>query len=94
VRDIYEVLKQKEADCARLRHEIEALRIVIPLVDEKGAAIHDTSVERETALPEADKEHLEHEAEPRELQLSEADRKGPLSSSLRESSWWRKQGSR
>jgi hypothetical protein len=94
VRDIYEVLKQKEADCARLRNEIEALRIVIPLMDEKGNAIHDTSVESEAVLPEVDNERVQQEAEAPELQLSEADRKGPLSSSLRESSWWRKQGSR
>ena len=32
VKDVYEVLRQKEADCARLRIEIEALRLVIALL--------------------------------------------------------------
>lgn len=94
MRDIFEVLQQKEADCARLRHEIEALRIAIPLVDEKGTGIYDTPAELKETLSEADQKRLEGEAEARGLQPSEADRKGPLSSSLRESSWWRKQGSR
>jgi len=94
VRDIYQVLKQKEADCARLRHEIEALRIVIPLVDEKGELTNEDRAEPEGFLNQPSETNLERDAEPRELQLSEAERKGPLSSSLRESSWWRKQGSR
>jgi hypothetical protein len=33
LKDIYEVLRQKEADCARVQAEIDALRLVIPLVD-------------------------------------------------------------
>ena len=32
MRDPYDVLKQKEADLARVRHEIENLRIVGPLL--------------------------------------------------------------
>jgi hypothetical protein len=32
MRDPYNVLKQKEADLARVRHEIESLRIVGPLL--------------------------------------------------------------
>jgi len=32
LRDAYEVLKQKEADLARVRHEVESLRIVAPLL--------------------------------------------------------------
>jgi hypothetical protein len=35
VRDVYEILRQKEVDCARLQREIEALRIVIPLLAEE-----------------------------------------------------------
>ena len=30
----YDVLKQKEADLARVRHEVESLRIVAPLLDD------------------------------------------------------------
>jgi hypothetical protein len=32
MKDVYEVLRQKEMDLARLRKEIEALRLVIPLL--------------------------------------------------------------
>ncbi len=32
MKDIYEVLRQKESDCARVQAEIEALRVVIPLL--------------------------------------------------------------
>jgi hypothetical protein len=32
VKNVYEVLRQKEMDCARLQIEIEALRLVIPLL--------------------------------------------------------------
>jgi hypothetical protein len=33
VKDIHEVLRQKEIDCERVQAEIEALRVVIPLLD-------------------------------------------------------------
>jgi hypothetical protein len=35
VKNIYEVLRQKEMDCDRLQNEIEALRLAIPLLVEK-----------------------------------------------------------
>jgi len=38
VKNIYEVLRQKEIDCARVQAEIEALRMVIPLVDGESAS--------------------------------------------------------
>ena len=34
MRDIYQVLRQKELDLERLRQEIEALRFVTPLLSE------------------------------------------------------------
>ena len=34
MKDVYEVLRQKEADRVRIESEIEALRLVIPLLDE------------------------------------------------------------
>jgi len=34
VKDVYEVLEQKEADLARVRREIESLQIVAPLVSD------------------------------------------------------------
>jgi len=37
MKDIHDILRQREADCARVRKEIQALRIVIPLLDEEGS---------------------------------------------------------
>lgn len=34
MKNICEVLKQKEADLVRVRHEVESLRIVVPLVSD------------------------------------------------------------
>ena len=36
MRDIYQVLYRKEEELARLRREIEVLRIVIPLLQEEA----------------------------------------------------------
>ena len=94
MRNIHEVLKQKEADCDRLRHEIEALRVVVPLLDEQAVA------ERASVLDEkrAEAEPSMGDAEEREVRNApaeiEADRKGPLTASLNQSGWWRRQGSR
>jgi hypothetical protein len=35
-KDIYEVLRQKEIDLDRVRQEVDALALVIPLVEEDG----------------------------------------------------------
>ena len=37
MKDAYAVLLQKEADIKRLRHEIEALRLIIPLLSDEIA---------------------------------------------------------
>ena len=51
MKDIYEVLRQKEIDCARVQAEIEALRLVIPLVDgEKQPAVQPGAAEQEDNL--------------------------------------------
>ena len=34
MRDLFQVLRDKEFEIARVRNEIEALRLVIPLLDE------------------------------------------------------------
>jgi hypothetical protein len=36
MKNVYEVLRQKEADRQRIESEIEALRVVIPLLEEKS----------------------------------------------------------
>ena len=35
MRNIYEVLRQKEADIDRLKQELQALRVVAPLLEEE-----------------------------------------------------------
>jgi hypothetical protein len=37
MKNVYEVLQQKEADRIRIQSEIEALRLVIPLLDENAS---------------------------------------------------------
>jgi hypothetical protein len=93
VKNIHEVLNQKEADCAQLRHEIDALRTVIPLLDEKAA--NNRSTLREEAAAEG--EPSMRAAEEREVRKTEVaaseidiDRKGPLTASLNETSWWKR----
>jgi len=39
VKDVYEILRQKEMDCARLQGEVEALRLVIPLLADENHAV-------------------------------------------------------
>jgi septal ring factor EnvC (AmiA/AmiB activator) len=93
VRNIHEVLKQKEAECDELRHEIDALRIVIPLLDEKAASQRIPSGEEAAKQAEpsmrAPEEREVREAEPAAAEL-DVDRKGPLSASLNSSSWWKR----
>jgi hypothetical protein len=38
MKDVYEVLRQKEREVSRLKKEVEALRIAAPLVSEDGEA--------------------------------------------------------
>ena len=40
MKDAYEVLRQKEADVARLRHEIASLQIVAPLLSDDSHSDH------------------------------------------------------
>lgn len=36
MKNVYEVLRQKERDLARVRHEVEALRSVAPMLTERN----------------------------------------------------------
>jgi hypothetical protein len=49
MKDIYEVLREKEMDLARLRVEVEALRFVAPLLADRSGEPSD-----EAAVPRAD----------------------------------------
>jgi hypothetical protein len=93
VKNIHEVLKQKEADCAQLRHEIEALRVVVPLLDEKaansrGPLREETAMEAEPSM-RATEEREVHKTEAAAGEI-DLDRKGPLATSLGETSWWKR----
>lgn len=37
MKDVYEVLRQKELEVSRLKYEVEALRAVAPLLDDADA---------------------------------------------------------
>ena len=42
MRDVYEVLRQKELEVSRLEEEVEALRVAAPLLSEDGEAGSDS----------------------------------------------------
>ena len=41
MKDVYEVLRQKELEVSRLENEVEALRVAAPLLSEDGQAEND-----------------------------------------------------
>jgi len=51
MKDIYQVLRQKELDLERLRQEIEALRFVTPLLSEDTESEKSARSTRTVALP-------------------------------------------
>ena len=50
MKNVYEVLRQKELEVSRLEKEVEALRVVAPLLSEEGEAENDS---RPTAVNDA-----------------------------------------
>jgi hypothetical protein len=97
VKDIHEVLKQKESDCARLNEEVEALRLVVPLLKDQGTPANgreelvlepEPVVEEKPILEEPESPNLKEGVSTEEI--AEADRKSPLSATLGESGWWRR----
>jgi hypothetical protein len=50
MRDVYAVLRQKELEKSRLENEVEALRVVAPILSEDGEAENDN---QPTLLPHA-----------------------------------------
>ena len=51
MRDIYQVLRQKELDLERLRQEIDALRFVTPLLSEDPESDKNARPARPAAIP-------------------------------------------
>ena len=57
MKDVYEVLRQKELEVSRLENEVEALRIAAPLLSEDGEEENDsqpTLLRAVNATPQAD----------------------------------------
>ena len=102
MKDIHEVLKQKESDCARLNEEVEALRLVVPLLKDQGTpangreelvlepepVVEEKPIEEKPILEEQESPNLKEGVSTEET--AEADRKSPLSATLGESGWWRR----
>ena len=62
MRDAYQLLEEKEADLARVRHEIESLRIVSPLLTDDVHIEPDPSKKRDNSSEKAEEEKLESKA--------------------------------
>jgi asparagine synthetase A len=50
MKDVYEVLRQKELEQSRLENEVEALHVVAPLLSEDGEAENDNQLTLERAV--------------------------------------------
>jgi hypothetical protein len=48
MKNVYEVLRQKELELARLEKEVEALRVAAPLLSESSETISDTATAKPT----------------------------------------------
>lgn len=48
MKNVYEVLRQKELELARLEKEVEALRVAAPLLSEEKESITDTAIAKPT----------------------------------------------
>jgi hypothetical protein len=48
MKNVYEVLRQKELELARLEKEVEALRVAAPLLSETSESISDTAAAKPT----------------------------------------------
>ena len=61
MKDVYELLRQKELEISRLETEVEALRVVAPLLsedqdvnhDDEPTATHSTTPSQPTRVPKA-----------------------------------------
>jgi hypothetical protein len=64
MKDVYAVLRQKELERSRLENEVEALRVVAPLLEDGTAemkslprAVNDTAQPDHSGWQERDKKH-------------------------------------
>jgi asparagine synthetase A len=57
MKDVYAVLRQKEIEQSRLKNEVEALRVVAPLLSEDGEAENDSQPTFPRAVNDRAKKH-------------------------------------
>jgi asparagine synthetase A len=57
MKDVYAVLRQKEIEQSRLKNEVEALRVVAPLLSEDGEAENDNQPTFPRAVNDRAKKH-------------------------------------
>lgn len=48
MKNVYEVLRQKELELARLEKEVEALRVAAPLLSDEKETVSDTAISKPT----------------------------------------------
>jgi hypothetical protein len=53
MKNVYEVLRQKELELARLEKEVEALRVAAPLLSEEKEAVLEATTNKPTLTPAA-----------------------------------------
>jgi len=61
MKNVYEVLRQKELELARLEKEVEALRVAAPLLSDEKEAVADTTIAKPTltaAMPAAQRQPI------------------------------------
>ena len=103
VTDVYEILRQKELACARLRQEVAALRVAAGLLDPQGAVLPageegetlDEMIARERAMADPATlatvfEQTVTEGAPPSAENAEGERKGPATTDPSQTSWWRR----
>lgn len=59
MKDVYAVLLQKEKDIQRVRREVEALRLIIPLLSEEPGQSPQTADVSPSTAPQANKWPIE-----------------------------------
>lgn len=59
MKDVYAVLLQKEKDIQRVRREVEALRLIVPLLSEEPGQSPQTADVSASTAPQADKWPIE-----------------------------------
>ena len=81
MKDIHELLREKEMECARVQKEIDALRMVIPMIEGGGTVPEPEGRKQPEAAP----------AETTDESVGSTGTEGPIFSAVKsESSFWKR----